>query len=101
MRTSPQQKFYPIIFFSTLIIFLTFSKSLFAWDGIDIKKNSTITIETGNLVREGSIIDFYDSADGNYHTGKVITMNSVSRGSEILIEDFTNNHQERNFLMEE
>ncbi len=82
-------------------IFATFftTSYCFAWDGIDPKKNSAIEIEAGNLVREGSIINFFDSADGNYHTGKVLTMNSGSNATELTIEDFTEKHKERFFLM--
>ncbi len=72
-----------------------------AWEGVDIKTNSSVQIEAGNLVREGSIIDFFDSIDGNYHTGKVLTMNSASNATELTIEDFTNKHKERFFLMNE
>lgn len=99
MKITPHKKSsVKILAFTITIIFFNIHPSL-AWDGMDVKQNSTITIETGNLVREGSIIDFFDSVDGNYHTGKVLMMNSVSHGTELTIEDFTNKHKERLFLM--
>ena len=81
-------------------LFLANSTSL-AWDGIEPKTNSAIKIESGNLVREGSIIDFYDSSDGNYHTGKVVMVNSVAHATELTIEDFAHKNKERLFLMNE
>ncbi len=80
-------------------IFLLQNETALAWDGIDLKNNSAIQIESGNLVREGSIIDFFDSTDGNYHSGKVLIMNSASNATELTIEDFTEKHKERFFLM--
>lgn len=101
MKNTPNKKFVTIFFLAIIIGTAITSKTCFAWDGIDPKKNSTIQIDAGNLVREGSTIDFYDSLDGNYHTGKVLTMNSVSHATELTIEDFTENHKERFFLMNE
>lgn len=101
MTTSPQKKLVAKIFFPTLLCLALANNNSLAWDGIDPKKNSAIEIEAGNLVREGSIIDFYDSSDGNYHTGKVVMMNSVAHATEITIDDFTEKHKERFFLMNE
>lgn len=95
MQNTPCRKLFFVASYTLLFV----SNSCLAWDGIDPKKNSIIQIESGNLVREGEIIDFYDSSDGNYHTGKVLIMNSVSHGTELTIEDFTTKHQERFFLM--
>jgi len=100
MKISPHQKTTSIFCLTILGIF-TASNSCLAWDGIDPKKNSSVEIEAGNLVREGAIIDFYDSADGNYHTGKVVLMNASSNATELTVEDFTENHKERFFLMNE
>ena len=91
-------KFAPLLISSFLLLISTASTSL-AWDGVDMKRNSTIEIQSGNLVREGSFIDFFDSSDGNYHAAKVLTTNSVSNGTEIVIEDMTENHKERTFIM--
>ncbi|MDX2082499.1 MAG: DUF5334 family protein [Rickettsiales bacterium] len=102
MKHSPQNSLQKLAITILTIAELIFSNSpCFAWDGIDVKKNSTIQIESGNLVREGSTIEFFDSADGDYHTGRVIMMNEVSHATELKIEDFSQNHQERNFLMSE
>jgi len=101
MKNSPQKKFVAVIPFLAIFSFLLNSSFCFAWDGLDPKKNSAIEIESGNLVREGMIIDFFDSADGNYHTGKVLMMNYASHATELTIEDFTEKHKERFFLMNE
>ena len=101
MKISPRKKITSLFLSATIISLFLASNSSFAWDGMDPKKNSSIEIEAGNLVREGSIIDFYDSADGNYHTGKVLTMNAASHATELTIEDFTEKHKERFFLMNE
>jgi hypothetical protein len=69
-----------------------------AWSGHDYEKNSPIEIGSGNLVREGSIIDFFDDGDGKYHNGKVLIMQSISGGTEITVEDFTIKKQ-RTFIM--
>ncbi len=101
MKISPPKKIIAAILLSAIFNFLLTSNFCFAWDGMDPKKNSSIEIESGNLVREGSIINFFDSSDGNYHTGKVLIRNSSSHVTELTIEDFTEKHQERFFLMNE
>ena len=91
-------KFTPLLISTFLLLISTTSPSP-CWDGVDIKRNSAIEIQSGNLVREGSFIDFFDSSDGNYHTAKVLTLNSISNGTEIVIEDMTENHKERTLIM--
>lgn len=99
MKITPQKKFLTISSFTVFLSIFLGTNNCLAWDGIDPKNNSSIEIEAGNLVREGSIIDFYDTADGNYHTGKVLIMNSAVHATELTIEDFTDKHKERFFLM--
>jgi hypothetical protein len=93
------KKISPIII--ALISFFTlYSFNSFSWDGIDLENNSTIDISSGNLVREGNIIDFFDTDSGNIHTGMVKSFVSVSNGVELIIEDY-NTNSERTFLMQE
>ncbi len=88
-------------FFLALAFLTLTSNPCLAWDGIDMKRNASIEITTGNLVREGSFIDFYDSSDGNYHTAKVISVSAISHGTEVVVEDLTEKHQQRTFIMQE
>lgn len=83
-----------IAFFISINLFSTIS---FAWDGFDQDENSVIEIGPGNLVKEGQIIDFYDDSD--LHTGKVISVNSVGGGTELIVEDINDNNKERIFIM--
>ena len=54
-----------------------------AWDGTDENGNS-VEIDSGNLVRTGGDIEYYNYADGNYHEA---TVDSVYRaGSEVVID---------------
>lgn len=54
-----------------------------AWDGTDENGNS-VQIDSGNLVRAGSDIEYYNYADGNYHNA---TVDSITRdGGEVIIE---------------
>lgn len=54
-----------------------------AWDGTDENGNS-VEIESGNLVRAGDDIEYYNYADGNYHEA---TVGSIYRaGSEVVID---------------
>jgi len=54
-----------------------------AWDGTDENGNS-VEIDSGNLVRTGSDIEYYNYADGSYHEA---TVDSIYRaGSEVVIE---------------
>ena len=86
---------------SLIIAFLVssnfFTSTSFAWDGFDQDENSVIEIGPGNLVKEGLIIDFYDDSD--LHTGKVISVNSVGGGTELIVEDVNNDNKERIFIM--
>jgi len=89
-------KFGTLLFFA--VTFTTIKNSL-AWDGVDQNRNSPIEIGPGNLVREGLVIDFYDSSE--LHTGRVITMNEIGNGTELVVADFNENNEERTFIMRE
>ena len=91
----------PFLRFLTLLI-LGLHLSTFnclAWEGIDQEKNSLVEIPPGVLVREGLIIDFYDDED--LHTARVITVNSVAGGTELVVEDLNEEGKERTLIMRE
>ena len=54
-----------------------------AWDGTDENGNA-VEIDSGNLVRSGDDITYYNDADGQDHDA---TVDSITRyGSEVVIE---------------
>lgn len=75
-------KKYLIIFVS-----LIFSNVL-AWDGYDYETGGSIEIESGNTVREGNDIEFYDYNNGNYHSGEVNDINGSGSGTEVEVYDY-------------
>jgi hypothetical protein len=86
-----------------LAVFLAFflnSKQLHAWTGFDYVNKTTIDIGQGNLVREGLVIQFYDSKDDNFHTAKILFINEVASGTEIQLKDL-DTKKERTFLMQQ
>lgn len=92
-------KFTNLKFFYFFLLFLILQtqKSL-AWSGYDFDKKTEIDIPPGNLVREGYIIEFYDSADDNFRTAKILQMQSSGQSVELTILDLDAKKQ-RNFLM--
>lgn len=92
-------KFTNLKFFYFFPLFLIFQtqKSL-AWSGYDFDKKTEIDIAQGNLVREGYIIEFYDSVDDNFHTAKILQMSSYGSSVELTIQDLDAKKQ-RIFVM--
>ncbi len=86
------------ITFGLFLIFLLSTNSLYAWSGYDYENKSEIDVGPGNLVREGLTFQFYDMREDDYHTGKVVTMESVANGTRILLEDL-DSKKERIFIM--
>ena len=87
------------IFLSSLLISLSFFiKKAQAWSGYDYETKTEIDIGQGNLVREGSLIQFYDSKDDNFHTAKINFMQSSAGGVELNLLDL-DTKKERNFVM--
>ena len=82
----------------TLVLFLI-PQSLLAWTGYDYDNKTEIEISEGNLVREGLIIQFYDSKLDNYHSAKVLFLDEVAGGTRIQIKDL-DSKKERFFIME-
>ena len=93
MKISPLAK----IFFVATIIFQP--ASTWAWSGYDYDNKTQIEIGPGNLVREGLIIQFYDSKIDNYHTAKVLFVDEIAGGTRIQLEDL-DLKKERTFLMQ-
>jgi hypothetical protein len=65
---SKKPRFKKALFF-TLTLFIA-TNSL-AWDGYDYANSSSVEIGSGNLVREGNIIQIYDGKTGQYHDVEV------------------------------
>jgi hypothetical protein len=75
-----------------------FAKKAQAWSGYDYESKTEIDIGQGNLVREGSMIQFYDSKDDNFHTARINFMQSSAGGIELNLLDL-DTKKERNFVM--
>ncbi|MBU6338796.1 MAG: DUF5334 domain-containing protein [Rickettsiales bacterium] len=88
MKTTPQ----------FLLFMALFIPKALAWEGFDQENNTIIEIPSGNLVREGLMIEFYEN--DILHNGKVLTMNEMAAGTELLVEDFNSDKKERNFIMQ-
>jgi len=83
-----------LIFYLTII-----PTSAIAWDGYDSDSGSQIEIQKRNLVRQGKDIDFYDYEEGEYGSGRVISITKNGRGARVEIED-DETGEERTFYME-
>jgi hypothetical protein len=57
----------------------------FAWSGYDLENSQLIEIDSGNLVREGLIIEFFDNKSQNYYYGKVLQMEYSGHYTELKI----------------
>lgn len=55
-----------------------------AWDGQDSETGASVEIEKGNLVREGSEIEYYDYNEGEYKNVEV--QNIERNGSDVEVE---------------
>ncbi len=73
-----------------------------SWIGYDYSSKTEIEIGKlgpGNQPREGLVFQFYDSKDDNYHTAKVLLIQSIAGGTEIRVDDL-DMAEERTFIME-
>ncbi len=91
MKTAP-------FFLATVAVFLLALKPAFAWTGYDYDNKTQIEIEEGNLVREGLVIQFYDSKLDNYRTVKVLFMESIAGGTRLQVKDL-DTKEERTLIM--
>ena len=89
------RSFLPLIIFG-FIMFKPINS--LAWEGFDYENKTSIDIPVGNLVREGYIIQFYETKSDNFRTAKVVFIQSVSMGTEIEIFDL-DSKKTRFFIM--
>jgi len=88
MKPTNPKTTIPTFFYSLFIIFFfSLSSQSYAWSGYDFDNKVDIEIDEGNLVREGLLIQFYDSRTDNYHGGKILLMESHPGGIELKIKD--------------
>lgn len=87
--------FFTLVFFTIINL----SKNCLAWQGYDYENQAQIEIESGNLVKEGMVIDFFDDNLNEYRSAKVIQVNDNGHGSEVTLIELEND-QERVFIME-
>lgn len=92
------QKNFFLFLSSVILIVILFSTKSKAWSGYDYNLKTEIDIGVGNLVREGNLIQFYDSKDDNFRTAKVVSIQSVAGGTEIIVFDL-DSKKERQFIM--
>ncbi len=90
------KKLYTTIFFAILLLT---SKFAAAWTGYDYDSKSTIEISEGNLVREGSVIQFYDYKIDNARTAKILFIDETAGGMRIQLQDL-DAKKERTFIMQ-
>jgi hypothetical protein len=89
-----------LLFVSIFLLEISFlTNESLAWEGIDQERNTAIEIPSGNLVREGLVIEFYDNED--LHLGRIITMTTIAGGTELVVEDFNEDKKERTLIMNE
>ena len=72
------------------IFFLSFNTSASAestWYGYDYDNKTEVEIDSGNRVREGSMIQFYESKSDNYHTARVLFVEAIAGGTRVQVLD--------------
>ena len=84
----------------TLMLALSFPLLSYAWDGYDSETGAAVEVEKGNLVREGSEIEYYDHDAGGY---KNVEVQNIQRsGSEVEVEVYDYEEGEyRTLIMED
>lgn len=96
MKISPSPKNLAKFFALSAILF---PQPSLAWTGYDYDNKTEIEIGPGNLVREGLLIQFYDSKADNYRTAKVLFSDEIAGGTRLQIEDL-DAKKERTFIMQ-
>ena len=71
-----------------ILINIMLSRVCFAWNGYDYQNNAAIEIESGNLVREGSIIKIYDWKKDEYHNVEIKMIDGNFSGTKMEVYDF-------------
>ncbi|EZH79571.1 hypothetical protein AU05_17325 [Ectopseudomonas composti] len=83
-----------------LIGLFLFSGVALAWDGYDYDAGSDVSIESGNLVRPGETIEFYDYGSGEYRDADVESINRYGGSVEVEVYDHDSGEY-RTFEMED
>lgn len=83
-----------LVFFSAIM-----SSNIYAWEGVDNDSGSDIEIESGNLVRAGEEIEYYDHDYGEYRSADVESVESSGSGAEVEVYDHESGEY-RTFEME-
>lgn len=96
MKISSQKK----LLIAVATFFLFGASQCYAWNGYDYDNKTEIEIGPGNTVREGLIIQFYDSKIDNFHTAKVLFMDQAPGGTRIQLQDL-DSKKERTFIMQD
>ena len=92
---NPNTPFFYSLF---IIFFFSFSSISYGWSGYDFDNKIDIEIDEGNLVREGLLIQFYDSKTDSYHSAKVLLLESDPGGTMLQIKHLELNST-RTFIM--
>lgn len=79
------------------ILALSLSAPVMSWDGTDTDSGNSITIESGNLVRPGESIEYYDWDDGEYYS---VTIDDISRYGNTVEIEATNDDTGEYILLE-
>lgn len=79
------------IFIIFLVIFFSNLPSILAWEGYDYQNKTSIDIGEGNLVREGYVIQYYETKSDNFRSAKIVNIQSITRATEIELIDLDNN----------
>jgi hypothetical protein len=58
-----------------------------AWDGYDLESGSDVEIESGNLVRPGREVEYFDHGAGEYRYGDVESIRRYGSTVEVEIYD--------------
>ena len=79
---------------NSILIFILLSFGFFnpaltmGWDGTDSEDGSSVEIESGNLVREGEDIEYYDYDSGEYKDVEVENIESYGGTVEVEVYDY-------------
>lgn len=68
----------------TILVAFVLSTPAIAWDGYDYDEGSFVSIDRGELVREGYDIEYYDYGSGEYRSASVETISD----SELEVYDY-------------
>ena len=82
---------FPKNIFLLAIIFFFYNNNCFAWTGYDLNNNAEIEISSGNLVREGETIRFYDWGEDEDKSGEVKSVDYLFNRTRLEIYESISN----------